>query len=387
MNQPLRLLLVDDNPDDRLLVQRVLQHAFPDLDIVEVGDAQGLARSQKDWAYDLAIIDYGLPWTSGLEVLQEIKARHPDCPVIMFTGAGREEVAVEAVKHGLDDYIIKTAHHLTRLPTAVRQALERSRERQARHEAEARYDRLFDRVPLGLYRANPEGQIIFANPALVRLLGFPDQKSLLGVNVTQLYLDPEDRRRWRVLMETQGLVQDFEFALRCRDGAVVWARGTAQALRDESGCICWYEGSLEDITQSKLAEEALKASEKQYRLLFENNPQPMWIYDLETLAFLAVNEAAVRYYGYSREEFLAMTLKDIRPPDDVPRLLETVAQLTSGLSHSGVWRHLKKDGSSIDVEIISHGLIFDGRQARFVMVRDLTCPKQAGKGGKRPGIS
>lgn len=109
-----------------------------------------------------------------------------------------------------------------------------------------------------------------------------------------------------------------------------------------------------------------------YRVLFESNPQPMWVYDLETLGFLAVNEAALESYGYTREEFLAMTLRDIRPTDDMPRLLASVAASAPGLEHAGLWRHLARDGRTIDVEITSHDLDWGGRPARLVVARDVT---------------
>ncbi|HAX78706.1 MAG TPA: hypothetical protein DCY88_23450, partial [Cyanobacteria bacterium UBA11372] len=110
-----------------------------------------------------------------------------------------------------------------------------------------------------------------------------------------------------------------------------------------------------------------------YRLLFEHNPQPMWVYDLETLAFLAVNQAAIHHYGYSLAEFLAMTIADIRPPEDIPALQEKAASLTvEGYADSGLWRHQKKDGTIIDVEVSSNGLTFLGRRARFVLVTDVT---------------
>jgi PAS domain S-box-containing protein len=106
--------------------------------------------------------------------------------------------------------------------------------------------------------------------------------------------------------------------------------------------------------------------------LFENNPHPTWVFDRETLRFLAVNAAAVRKYGYSREEFLAMTLKDIRPPEDVPALLETVRALGEGNESSGAWRHRLKDGTIIDTENTSYALTFLGRAARVVVVVDIT---------------
>src|SRR5213075_214136 len=92
-----------------------------------------------------------------------------------------------------------------------------------------------------------------------------------------------------------------------------------------------------------------RESEEGYRLLFESNPQPMWIYDRETLAFLAVNDAAVEHYGYSHEEFLRMTVKDIRPPEDVPWLLEKISAIKPGMN-SASSRHLKKNGRLFPVE-------------------------------------
>jgi PAS domain S-box-containing protein len=114
------------------------------------------------------------------------------------------------------------------------------------------------------------------------------------------------------------------------------------------------------------------SSEERYRLLFHNNPLPMWVYDQQTLAFLDVNEAAVRHYGYSREEFLAMTLKEIRPPEDVGELMETVSHTPGGLHDAGVWRHRRKDGSDIMVAITRHRLTLDDRAIALVLAHDVT---------------
>lgn len=109
-----------------------------------------------------------------------------------------------------------------------------------------------------------------------------------------------------------------------------------------------------------------------FQLLFANNPLPMWVYDLQTLRFLEVNEAAIVYYGYTREEFLNMTLADIRPPEDVPRLLDDVARERPALQFSGQWRHRRKDGTVFDVEIVSHTLEYAGRAAVLVVAQDVT---------------
>jgi PAS domain S-box-containing protein len=113
-------------------------------------------------------------------------------------------------------------------------------------------------------------------------------------------------------------------------------------------------------------------SEEIYEHFYKSNPHPMWIYDLETLAFLDVNDAAVQHYGYSREEFLSMSIKDIRPQKDIPLLLENISKVTKGLDIAGTWTHLKKDGTLIHVEIVSHTLTFAGRRAEIVLAIDIT---------------
>ncbi len=128
-----------------------------------------------------------------------------------------------------------------------------------------------------------------------------------------------------------------------------------------------------EFRAKRVDQTAIEQSQQSFRYLFLNNPLPMWVYDPQTLAFLSVNDTAVARYGYSREEFLTMTLKDIRSPEEVRRLMENIQQ-TDGpaLQFSGEWEHRMKNGEFITVEIISHKLDFEGQSGILVVAHDVT---------------
>lgn len=109
-----------------------------------------------------------------------------------------------------------------------------------------------------------------------------------------------------------------------------------------------------------------------FQVLFESNPHPMWVYDVETLRFLEVNAAAQAKYGYTREEFLGMRITDIRPPEDVPGLLDSMGERDDSWFRAGGWRHRDKSGVIIEADITSHPVVFNGRRAAFVIAQDVT---------------
>ena len=130
MDQALNILIVDDNPDDRALVRREVSREFPNSQFKQATNSRELSEMIEAGGLDAAVTDYQLRWTDGIQVLLAVKRRWRDCPVIMFTGTGSEEIAVQAMKAGLDDYVLKSPHHYSRLASAVHLVLERSRQRQ-----------------------------------------------------------------------------------------------------------------------------------------------------------------------------------------------------------------------------------------------------------------
>jgi len=214
----------------------------------------------------------------------------------------------------------------------------------------------------------------FVSERAVQILGYPVEQWLDDPAFWQDHVHPDDRA-WALeyCMDATREMKDHEFEYRfiAAEGNIVWLRDIVTVVV-ENGQPVKLRGVMLDITERKRGEEALRESEERYRQLFENNPHPMWVYDLESLAFLAVNDAAMGHYGYSRDEFLSMTIKDIRPPEDVPALIHELAKITDGFKSAGIWRHRKKDGSIINVEITSHTSLFAGRRCEVILANDVT---------------
>ena len=262
MSDPWRLLLVDDNPDDRLFVRRALARELDAWEVHEASDAETLARAIEAGPFDLVITDYALGFTDGLILLDTLKSRWPECPVILCTGTLSEEIAVEALRKGLDDYVLKDPQRLLRLPAAVRGAIDHARQRAAARAAERRYEALFHGAPVGLVRSLPDGRMLAANAAAARIWGYPDIGALLRVNSRELYADPADRARLLATIEASEGVEDFELQGRRGDGTLIWVNLGVRAEKDPAGQVLHYEWSVADITERKRLESELRQAQK-----------------------------------------------------------------------------------------------------------------------------
>jgi PAS domain S-box-containing protein len=227
--------------------------------------------------------------------------------------------------------------------------------------------------PVGIFQTDSAGYCTYVNNRWCEITGLsPEQAHGTGWATA---LHPDDRERvrneWYGAAQTKGIFRSKYRFLR-PDGIVTWVFGQAVCYENPGGEVAGYIGTVTDITEIKENEQELRNAKEQYQLLFERNPLPGWVFDVETLAFLEVNQAAINHYEYSREEFLAMTLNDIRLPGEIPRLRESLKHLPAGLKRAGVWSHKKKDGSLIEVEIFNYDVQFRGRPARLALAIDVT---------------
>jgi diguanylate cyclase (GGDEF)-like protein/PAS domain S-box-containing protein len=218
-----------------------------------------------------------------------------------------------------------------------------------------------------------EGRIRVLNRAACQLLGYSAQQ-LTGVHMRKI-LQPDENMTTGQLLNSMGVFEQ-NMVWRGGDGTRVDVLASSSLVRNHEGLPVGvvYVGS--DYTERKRAEEAIRDSEHRYRMLFETNPLPMWVYDYETLRFVAVNDAAVRHYGYSRAEFLAMKITDIRPEEDVQVVIDLLPRLEPR-SGPALFRHLKKDGTLIEVEVTSFELLSPERRMRIVTAQDVTVRRRA----------
>lgn len=257
---------------------------------------------------------------------------------------------------------------------------QRKRTEAALRESEERFRILVNGITdYAIFRLTPTGHVASWNKGAERIKGYK-QDEIMGRHISCFYPQEElasgfPERELKTADEA-GRYEDEGWRVR-KDGSRFWANVVITSLKDENGTLRGFSKITRDVTERKGAEERLHESEERHRKLFDNNPHPTWVYDRETLRFLAVNSAAVRKYGYTIAEFLAMTVKDIRPSEDVPALLESVAHVREGKENVSDWRHRLKNGSIIDVEITSYALNFSGRPAEVVVAVDITEKKRA----------
>ncbi len=253
MSPPRSVLIIEDSADDAELTVRALRRGGCDLTYERVDTPEAMQAALREGAWDLVIADYSMPRFNGLAALKMLRESGLDLPFILVSGTVGEDVAVEAMKGGADDYVLKS--NLTRLPLAVERELRDSEVRVERNRAEARYRSLVDRVPVGLFRISPAGDILEFNPALIDMLGFQDGDSLKKADVAELWLRPEERARFEAVIEREGVVKNFEMEMRRRDGSIIWCEQSARAVYDAAGKVGHWEGVLVDVTSRKLAEE------------------------------------------------------------------------------------------------------------------------------------
>ncbi len=242
---------------------------------------------------------------------------------------------------------------------------------------------LYDNAPCGYLSTDQHGRITNINNTLLNWLGSTREELLGNLYINLLAREEAEAMLLpaiqKIIRETD-TVPSIESTLLRKDGSRLPILANINMIRTEAGKYSGARVTIFDNTERQQAAEALRQREAQYHYLFENNPLPMFAYDLESLQILEVNAVMQANYGYTRAEFLALTLPDLHPSEEWETLQALLREDRPTLQHSGEWRHQRKDGRLIDVEITSHTLTLGLRPAALVAAQDITTRKQAEAG-------
>ncbi len=272
------------------------------------------------------------------------------------------EVAVSPLPDGVSFWVVRDAHR----HAAVN----------ALRDSEARLRAVAANLNAALVVTDIEDRVTFVNEYMCARTGYASDE-LIGRQLAPLLFPryEEALHAQRLARRLAGVREAYDVVHLRKDGSSFMGQISASPLHDDQGRVVGTVGVMLDVTERYAWEHEMADREQRYRLLFEVMPLPAWVYDAETLRFLAVNPAAIEQYGYSESQFLAMTILDIRPPEDAERVHEQVRirrEGYQGQSRGWGYRHRKADGAIVDVEIVSYAFDFETRAARIVVANDIT---------------
>ncbi|HEY4197006.1 MAG TPA: PAS domain S-box protein [Mucilaginibacter sp.] len=239
-------------------------------------------------------------------------------------------------------------------------------------DAELKFRTIAEKSIVGVYIVQ-NGKFVYVNPRFANIFDYEPEELINTVPIEAVFHESyrhiaTENVRKRITGEVDSV--HYEAMGRKKDGTANWVEfyGSRATINNEPTII----GSMIDITERKAAAEELKLSEQKYKLLFESNPLPLWMIDKESLAIIAVNEAAADLYGYTRDELLKMNVKAMRAKEDRELQLEGYKEELNNTTDNRIIRHVRKDGRIMFVQIIANDIIFDGRPVRLSLTNDIT---------------
>ncbi len=384
MTAPLRLLLLEDNPADAELNLHHLRKAGMVVESVLVEEEARFVAALDDFKPDLILADFHLPRFDGLQALQLVRARDANLPFIFVSGAMGEEVAVQSLHQGADDYILKD--RLNRLPAAVMRALEAANQRAGLHRAslalqasEARFRAMLENSADWIWETDAAGHYSYSCPRVFDLLGYTPEE-VLNRSPFDFMLPAEVARVGAIFSESAGARRPFSLlknVCRHKDGHAVVLETSGVPRLDAAGEFAGYHGVDRDITRRIADEQALKSSEERY-FHATNSVRDAFILLDHNGMVTEWNPAAERIFGFSRDQIIGRNLHQVVAPERFR------------LAHAQAWPHFAatgegnainrtlelmarhKDGHEFVVELSLSRMQVEGRWQAVGLVRDIT---------------
>ena len=377
------ILIVEDDSGVALLERRCLERAgYEAVSVTNPGEA---LEKVKQGDIELIVLDLGLPGESGLEFYERLKVTGYDLPVIVVTGLSDELTIIQALRAGVRDFVTKSPEYLDYLPEAVERALRQTHLEQSLQESEEKYRSIFENSIEGIYQASLDGRLLTANPAMARMFGYGSPEEMISAGsdtTTQLWVSAEERAGYVRQLQEEGDIAGMETRMKRKDGIMIWVSANIRALRNSDGDMAALEGTLEDISERKRAEDALRESEARHFAVVDSAFDPI-ITMTSAGNIEAFNEAAENVFGYKKEEIVGQQVTMLMPE----RFRELHRAGLSRYIRTGVSRLVgqrrielvgrRKDGEEFPLELSLSEVLGSGNPLFTAVLRDITERKRA----------
>ena len=378
MNNGLVILTVEDNPSDLFLLEHMLRSSGLDIrqlySTALIREAYTLLQEKE---IHVVLLDLSLPDSFGIHTFQLLKAVVEKIPVIILTGLSDTSVALEAIKEGAQDYLVKSELTESLLAKTIQYSLERKRNLENLRESNERFNTMVKATNDAIWDWDiVTGKVFMVGDTYRQLFGYDIVDANSPEHLWESIIHPDDKERVlgkldRIIGEGTGNKWEDEYRLRKEDGEYAFVHDRGYIIYSADQHPVRMIGAIQDITIRKRSEETILASEEKYRQIFYKNPYPTWIFDQESLHIMEVNDAALEKYGFTKEEFHRLTMRDLHPPGEAEQFMENwKEQATIGVRR--LWHHRNKWGGMMIVEITSHLIDYYGKICMQVIVNDVT---------------
>jgi len=387
MEETVKILVVDDDEIDRMAVRRALKAAGVQMDLLEVGDCAGAIAALQQQAFNFVILDYHLPDGDALTLVQEIRSLEITVPLVVLTGQGDEQIAVQVMKAGACDYLSKASLSPEKLYQVLRQTIrvhkaeiEAALANEKLRESEERYRLVLEGANDGIWDWYCATDEVYCNDRLLEIIGVSRSEfSFTPAAFTQL-IHPDDLRKIQAVIKAhlaRAEKCEAEFRIRHASGEYRYCIARGKAQRDRFGCPTRMSGIISDITERKQLEEALRVSESRFRRLAESNIIGIILTDLSG-NILEANEAFLEMVGYTKRDLVSGRLHwlQMTPPEYALLDQQAIAELRrTGVCGSFEKECIRKDGSR--VPILLGAALVELQETAICFVIDLSDRKQS----------
>ncbi|MHA4811635.1 PAS domain-containing sensor histidine kinase [Flavitalea flava] len=380
MDNLLTILTIEDNSADLYLIERMLSTSGLGIDKLYSSDTVKKAREiLQTREINLVLLDLTLPDGFGINTFIQLKPVVQHIPVIILTGMADKSLALEAIKEGAQDYLVKGEYTEKLLAKSIQYSLERKRSQVRLWESNERFNTVVKATNDAVWDWDlAAGDVFFVGDTYTQLFGHEMVNSTCKQECWEKYIHPDDKDRVleklkRIIREAKVTKWEDEYRLEKADGEYAYVHDRGFIIYDADHNPVRVIGAIQDITSRKRSEEIILASEEKYKRIFYKNPYPTWIFELETLRIVEVNDAALEKYRYDKLEFLELRMPDLHPPREVEELVNSLqnAGKTPVLDRK-LWHHVKKSREQMIVEINSQLIDYYGKRCMQVIINDIT---------------